>query len=49
MYKEKYWPEEAIKCDSCNEIIQAGWTIWFDDETGIGICDECHNEDLKEW
>lgn len=42
MFIEKHWPEGAVRCDRCPELIQAGWTIWFDDETGESLCESCY-------
>ena len=41
---EIHWPEEAVICDKCRGIIQAGYTIWFDDEAGVGLCEDCYKE-----
>lgn len=43
-FVENHWPEEAVICNECKEIIQAGYPIWFDDETGVQICEYCYEK-----
>lgn len=41
-YIKTYWPEEAIKCDLCTDIIQKNEEFYFEDVDGVALCEACY-------